>query len=84
MSPEERQLLEETLELSKENNKILRKMRRHMVWGTFFRLIYWAIFIGTAIGLYYYLQPYLDQLIDFYAGLSQRVDNVQAFFESGS
>ena len=82
MSPEERKLLEETLELSKENNQILRKMRRHMVWGTFFRVIYWAIFISAAIGLYYYIQPYLDQLLDFYTSFSGRVDTVQGFFGS--
>jgi len=66
MNPEEKAQLKEVLGLSEENNKILRKMRNSMRWSQFFRFIYWIIIIGTAIGAFYYLQPYLDKIVKAY------------------
>lgn len=50
----------ELYELLRENNEILRGMRRNARIGSFFRFLYWAFFIGSAIGLYYYLQPFIE------------------------
>ena len=59
MTPEDRELLEETHKLANENNSMLRKMRRAGRWSTIFRVIYWFIVIGGVLGAYYALQPYL-------------------------
>jgi len=83
MSPEERKILEETYRLTKENRKDLKKIRRHMTLGTIFRTIYWVLIIGVGIGFFYFLQPYLDNLIGTYSGLTDRIDTVNSFF-SGS
>lgn len=76
MSPEEKELLE----LARENNKMLKKIRRHMTMGTVFRFIYWAIIVGTAIGIFYFLQPYLEGVIKTYTDLTGSVDRVNSFF----
>lgn len=56
-------LLRRNLELSKENNRLLRSMRRAALWGTFFRIAWIAVLIGVPVFLYYYfLQPYYEGL----------------------
>jgi len=60
MDPETKKILGETLELSKENNKMLRKMRRAMMWTRVVKSIYWVLIIGSMLGAYYYFQPIID------------------------
>lgn len=66
MDPNDRALLQETLALAKENNEILRSMRRGMRWASVMRTIYWVIIIGSMVGAYYYFQPYLQPLMNTY------------------
>ncbi len=51
------QKIDELLELTKENNKILRSMRSTQRWSSFFTFVYWAIILGSIFGTYYYFQP---------------------------
>jgi hypothetical protein len=69
MEPEEREMLKKTLELSQENNKMLHSIKRDMFWGRVVRVIYWIIIIGAAIGIYYYIEPYLNGAIDAYGNV---------------
>lgn len=66
MEPEEREMLKKTLELAQENNNMLRSIRRGMLWSKIIRVAYWVIIIGAAIGLYYYIEPYIDSAISAY------------------
>ena len=59
MDPEDKKIIRENLEISKDNRKMLKKIRRGMVFGGIVRVIYWIIIIGASLGTYYYLQPYL-------------------------
>lgn len=70
MDPEERKLLEETHALTQENNKILHSMRRSLRWQRIMSTLYWVIVIGSAIGAFYLLQPYLLSLMDAYDAAS--------------
>lgn len=58
------QKLDEILELTRENNKILRSMRRAERWNSFFRYLYWIIVIGSIFGVYYYFQPTIQKYAD--------------------
>lgn len=69
MDFEEKELIKKTFRLAEENNKILRKMRSSMRWGRAFRILYWIIIIGATVGAFYYIQPYIDQLMGVYSGL---------------
>ena len=66
MDPESKKLLEETLTLAQENNKILHSMRSSMRWARFMSTIYWLVIIGASIGAYYFVEPYLNKILDLY------------------
>jgi len=66
MSPEERELLEKSVKLAEDNNRMLHSMRKSMRRSSVARGIYWVFIIGSAVGGYYLLQPYIDQLKDVY------------------
>ena len=70
MDPESKKLLEETLELEQNNNKILRSMNRSMVWGRIMNIIYWLIIIGISVGAFYFIQPYFNKVLGLYNSIS--------------
>lgn len=66
-------MLEQTLRLSEQNNRLLRKMRSSMIWSRVFQVIYWGFIIAVAVGAFYAVQPYLGplgQMIDKAAQIS--------------
>ena len=68
MSPEERELLNRSVSLAEDNNKILHAMRRSQRWSSIARAVYWIIIVGSALGAFYLLQPYIDKLKSVYSG----------------
>jgi len=77
MDPELKKILTDNLEISKENNKILKDMRSSARWGSFFRFIYWILILTIMFGTYYFIQPVLEGLISSYQGLVSGMDNLQ-------
>ena len=70
MDPESKKLLEDTFRLSEENNRILRKMRSVQKWAILWKITYLLVALGIALGAFYYLNPYLDGLINIYGSVS--------------
>ncbi|MEA2112921.1 MAG: hypothetical protein U9P50_03040 [Patescibacteria group bacterium] len=66
MDPEDKRIIRKNLELAKENQEILRKMRRGQFLGNITRILYWVIIIGASFGTYYFLQPYIDTMKDLF------------------
>lgn len=64
---EEVQDIKETVE---DNNRILRKLLAHQRYNTIISVFKWALIIGTALGTYYFLQPYVDQVLATYEVLN--------------
>lgn len=80
MQEEELQkIVEETRELSKDNNRILHSIQRRDRLSLIARIIYWVIILGIAAGAVYYIQPYIDQLKAVYTGMVQTQNNVAEF-----
>jgi hypothetical protein len=77
MSPEEKELLKRTIVLAEENNQILRSMQRSMRVQRFMTLVYWVFIIGSAIGAYYLIQPYIDSLMEVYGSASEILNGFQ-------
>jgi hypothetical protein len=70
-------LVRRNLELSKENNQILRRMRRSAAWGTFFRIVWLAVVIGVPIFVYYYfLVPYYEGFRESYDRFEEQVGDI--------
>ncbi len=75
MDPEVKNLLEENLKISKENNLLLLKVRSVQRWAQITRIFYWIAIIGASFGALYYLKPYLGNLINVYTGGVSGVQN---------
>ena len=55
MDEETKMLLRKNLEISKENNKLLKKVRRDALWGNIFKIIWFLVIIGVPVALWYYV-----------------------------
>ena len=78
MSPEQEKLLEETYQLAKENNKMLRRVRgvqkRQALWS----VLKIVVVICLALGAFYYLEPYLNKILGLYnsiSGIEQKINS---------
>lgn len=70
--------LEELLDLTRENNRILRSMHRRMIWSQVLSMIYWLIIVGAVGWSYYYFQPYFEKYLSTYQSIMKTLDSVQA------
>ncbi len=78
MDPESKKLLEETFELAQENNKMLHKVRRVQKWATFWSGLKVFIIVGVALGLFYFLEPYINKIVDLYNSVSNTAQSVKS------
>jgi hypothetical protein len=63
MDPELKSLLEENIRLSKENNDLLRIMRRNAQWGLVGKIIFWLLlFVAPLIFVWGYIGPLMNAL----------------------
>ncbi len=74
----EKEQLDELLELTRENHKILRGMQRYARFNRLLKMIYWVIIIGSLYGTYYYIQPYVDQVLKIYSDVASTVQSVKS------
>ena len=77
MDSDFKKAVEESLELSRENNKILRRMQSNLRWGRAFRIFYWVIIIGSMLGTYYYFQPFFEDLLKRYNSVMSTFSQLQ-------
>ena len=68
--------LGEILELTKENNRILRSMHRRMLWSQIFTFIYWCVILGITGWSYYLLQPYVGKYWVMFQTLSAQLSGL--------
>lgn len=64
MEPELKSRLEDDLELNKQNNRMLKKLLSYRRLEAFYFGLKWIIIIVFALYSYYYLQPYLEPLLE--------------------
>ncbi len=69
MDPEVKQLLT-------ENNLMLKKIMRLQQRAQMYRFIYWGIILAFSFGAYYFVQPYINNLIGIYTGGLSGLGNV--------
>ena len=76
MTPEERELLDKTYQLTAENNDILRRLYRSHTWGRYAKIAYWGVIIFLSVGAYWLIQPYVNQLMAISGSAGQAVQNL--------
>ena len=84
MNPNEKELLQKTFELADENNKILRGIRSSNRWSLIFKVFYWVIIIGVAVGAFYYVQPYVDMATKAYKSVQGDFQNAKNVVNTAS
>ena len=58
------QTLQEMYRLTKENNKMLHKMRRNAIWGGIIKFIFWMAILLAPLWFYMtYLAPVVDDMM---------------------
>ena len=82
MSNDKDSLFQKSYELAVENNKMLKSMLRNQRLATVARAIYWLVVIGAAVGLYYYIQPFTDPIVETYGSFRVGISNFAEFFNS--
>ena len=82
MDAESKELLQASLELAQENNKMLHSMKRSMQMARIMSYIYWAFIIGSAVGAYYFIQPYVDSVLNAYDGATEKMNSFNATINS--
>ena len=64
--------MKEVARLTKENNRLLKKMRRAQVWGFVSRLVVLLFALGLPVLVYFYfLQPFVGDLMQTYGALQE-------------
>ncbi len=69
--------IEEMLELSRENNKLLKKVRRVQKRAQLTRMIYWLFIIAITAGSYFYIQPYIEKTMALYNGTTSSITDLK-------
>lgn len=82
--------MKEILRLTKENNRMLHKMRRHAFWGGLIKFVLYAlIFVAAPLWLYAtYLAPITEQVLSTYSQIQGtgaqaqvQLSNIQDLFK---
>ncbi len=77
MSEDLEKLLRENIELSRESLNILKGIRRSNRIAMVFKIFYWIIIIGGLVGVFYYIQPYLQSLMSLMQQVLNAFSGVQ-------
>jgi len=48
---------------------------------SFMTVVYWVIIIGSAVGAYYFIQPYVDQIVNVYGGAKNDLNNISQMIQ---
>lgn len=76
MTPEERSLLERTYKIVEENNLILRGIRRSNRINAAIKIFYWLVIISITFGMFFYLQPYLESMLNMVGQAQQSINSI--------
>ena len=60
--------LGKVLKLEEENNRMLKKLVGDLRWRRFWAFLKWSLVIAITLGTYYFVQPYLDAMLNLYTG----------------
>ncbi len=69
--------IQELLELTRENNEMLKSVDRRARWSFFFWITRWVLLLAILFGAYYYVEPHVVKALDNYQKSMQVIQTVQ-------
>jgi hypothetical protein len=67
MDEDLRKQIQVSIDLNKENNDLLKKIRRTQKLNQIYKIFYWIVIVGFSYGAYQFIQPYLTGMMDLYS-----------------
>lgn len=78
-----KELVQKQALLNADTNRVVHKLHRALWWGRLWSLVWWgAILVLSSAAYYYYLQPYLEQVLKLYAGAQGFEGQFSDFFKN--
>lgn len=76
--------LEEILQITKDTNRMVHKMRRSQLWGRVFTVVIWIVVVFGPLVAYYfyfqqYVQPYIQKVNQFESQLQTATAQTQSY-----
>lgn len=68
-----KKLLEENLAVAKDNNRLLREMRRNAILGLIAKIVLWLVLLGVPL---IFLSSYIGPLMEALSGTSTSTQNI--------
>jgi len=70
--PEQDRKIDAIYKMVRNNNKMIRSMKRAAFWGTIFKLVLYGVMLGIPVYLYFtFFQPVLADLLGTYQQIQQ-------------
>ena len=60
--------------VQEEDSRMIRSLYNAMRLGRAFKIFYILLILSAVFGLYYYIQPYVGDLVDVYLGTQNALD----------
>jgi hypothetical protein len=74
---EMREELEEIKEMMVENSKMIKRLHNAYRISYSVSIIKWVIIIGFTLGTFYYIQPYLENILKLYGSINSLTGGVE-------
>lgn len=75
-----KELVRQNIALTQDNNKLLHSIRRGEWFSRTMRMLWILLLVGASVYSYFYLQPYLAQITEFYSNLQGLQQQASGFF----
>ncbi len=79
---ENNKLLLENLELSRQNNKKIKKIQSHIRRTMVGKTLYWILIIGITFGAYHFSKPYIDNVRNTYNDFRENINQSSEFINN--
>lgn len=76
-----KELVRRQAALNADTNRVVHSLRRSQRVHTFFTVLWWVLILGvSAYTYYYYVQPYVEQIMQLYGSAQNFQGQMQEFF----
>ncbi len=72
----DRELLESLYRLQQEDHEKIVKIHKRIRFQFIFNILKWILYIGIAVGLYTFIQPYIQNTLSIYQELRTGAENL--------